>query len=257
MDYVCTFGVNYKLMKFISFSCFTLLILSVLACNQNNEARNSKNAALKIKPDRFNVAFLITNGTYNTELTASFDVFQNSQSSKNIKSMNVFTVANTLDPITTFEGLSILPDFDYTKKNLPEIDILVIPGAKAHTNKNLEDVLLLSFVKKVDEKSLYMTSSGNGAFVLAQARLLDTIASTSFPDEIGAYQRMFPNLNIRKNSFFVHDGKYISSAGGSKSFDAALYLCELLYGKEVSQDIAKALLIEWDVNRIPHFIVRQ
>ena len=224
MDYVCTFGVNYKLMKFISFSCFTLLILSVLACNQNNEARNSKNAALKIKPDRFNVAFLITNGTYNTELTASFDVFQNSQSSKNIKSMNVFTVANTLDPITTFEGLSILPDFDYTKKNLPEIDILVIPGAKAHTNKNLEDVLLLSFVKKVDEKSLYMTSSGNGAFVLAQARLLDTIASTSFPDEIGAYQRMFPNLNIRKNSFFVHDGKYISSAGGSKSFDVNCYM---------------------------------
>ncbi|MBV1925401.1 MAG: glutamine amidotransferase, partial [Dokdonia sp.] len=53
---------------------------------------------------RYNVAFLIMDGTFNTELTAPFDIFQHTIFRKNIKAMNVFTVANTLQPIRTFEG---------------------------------------------------------------------------------------------------------------------------------------------------------
>lgn len=229
----------------------------MLSCNDNNSPSNAKSAQNKIKPDRYNVAFLIMNGTYNTELTAPFDIFQHTQYRENIKAMNVFTVANTLEPITTFEGLTILPDFDYTQQNMPAIDILVIPSAEHHLDTDLDDVVMLSFVKKVDEKALYMTSHCDGAFVLAKAGLLDTVASTTFPSDLKAYENMFPHLNIKKNSYIVHDGKYITSAGGIKSFDAALYLCEVLYGKEITQDIAEGLVIDWDLNRVPHFIARQ
>ena len=157
----------------------------------------------KIKPDRYNVAFLIMDGTYNTELTAPFDIFQHTQYRKNIKAMNVFTVANTLEPIITFEGIRILPDFDYTKTStLPDIDILVVPSAEHHLDTDLEDVVMLSFV------------------------------------------------------MFVHDGKYITSAGGAKSFEAALYLCEYLYGKDVANAIAKGLVIDWDIRKTPHFIAQ-
>jgi transcriptional regulator GlxA family with amidase domain len=54
---------------------------------------------------------------------------------------------------------------------------------------------------------------------------------------------------------FVHDGKYITSAGGAKSFEAALYLCEFLYGKEVAQRLAGGLVIDWDVDKVPHLII--
>ena len=196
----------------------------------------------KIKPDRYNVAFLIMDGTYNTELTAPFDIFQHTQYRKNIKAMNVFTVANTLEPIITFEGIRILPDFDYTKTStLPDIDILVVPSAEHHLDTDLEDVVMLSFVKKVNEKALFMTSHCDGAFVLAKAGILDTVASTTFPSDI---------------VMFVHDGKYITSAGGAKSFEAALYLCEYLYGKDVANAIAKGLVIDWDIRKTPHFIAQ-
>lgn len=243
-------------MKFIYYLLLVMFTFSLLSCNSKKEQNNTQNALLKIKPERYNVAFLIMNGTYNTELTAPFDIFQHTQYRKNIKAMNVFTVANTLEPITTFEGIRILPDFDYTKKNIPEIDILVIPSAEHHLNTDLEDVVMISFVKKVDEKALFMTSHCDGAFVLAKAGLLDTIVSTTFPNDIDAYQKLFPNLNVKKNSLFVHDGKYITSAGGAKSFEAALYLCEVLYGKEVAKEIAKGLVIDWDINKIPHFIAQ-
>tara|TARA_R110002033_G_scaffold28871_7_gene64888 strand:- start:20582 stop:21307 length:726 start_codon:yes stop_codon:yes gene_type:complete len=240
-------------MKAIYF--FILFSFAISSCNNSKSNNNKVNTELKIKPNRYNVAFLIMNGTYNTELTAPFDIFQHTQYRKNIKAMNVFTIANTLEPITTFEGLRILPDFDYTKSNLPIIDILVIPSAEHHLDTDLDDVVMLSFVKKVDEKALFMTSHCDGAFVLAKAGVLDTVASTTFPSDIDAYKKMFPNLNVKKNALFVHDGKYITSAGGAKSFEAALYLCETLYGKDIANSLAKGLVLDWDVNKVPHFIV--
>jgi transcriptional regulator GlxA family with amidase domain len=235
---------------------FLVFLICIISCDTTTFSSNKDNAKLKIKPDRYNVAFLVMNGTYNTELTAPFDIFQHTQYRKNIKAMNVFTVANTLRPITTFEGIRILPDFDYTKTNLPEIDILVIPSAEHHLDSDLNDVVMLSFVKKVDEKALFMTSHCDGAFVLAKAGLLDTVVSTTFPGDLEKYQKMFPQLKVKKKSLFVHDGKYITSAGGAKSFEAALYLCEQLYGKDIANSLAKGLVIDWDVSKTPHFIAQ-
>jgi len=68
-------------------------------------------------------------------------------------------------------------------------------------------------------------------------------------------REMFPSLDIRKDVFFVHDGKYLTSAGGARSFDAALYLCEHLYGKEIARSLAGGLVIDWDLSTVPHLII--
>ena len=53
----------------------------------------------------------------------------------------------------------------------------------------------------------------------------------------------------------MHDGKFITSAGGAQSFAAALYLTEVLYGKEIARSLARGLVINWDVEAVPHVIV--
>jgi transcriptional regulator GlxA family with amidase domain len=95
---------------------------------------------------------------------------------------------------------------------------------------------------------MFMTSHCDGAFVMAKAGLLDRVASTTFPSDIGKYKQMFPHLNVKDSVLFVHDGKYITSAGGAKSFEASLYLCEYLYGKETAKSLAKGLVIDWDID---------
>ena len=206
--------------------------------------------------ESYNVAFLIMDGTFNTEFTAPFDIFQHTKFREGIKAMNTFVVANTLDPITTFEGVRILPDYDYTKDDLPKIDILVVPSAEHSMGSDLKDSTMIDFIKKVDKNALYMTSHCDGAFPLAKAGILDSVASTTFPSDVENYRKMFPNLNIKDNVLFVHDGKYITSAGGAKSFEAALYLCEVLYGKEITKSLAKGLVIDWDIEKVPHLTVQ-
>ncbi|MFY0630717.1 MAG: DJ-1/PfpI family protein [Flavobacteriaceae bacterium] len=242
--------------------CILLLLVLMISC-QSKE--NKQEEMLKqvqhekvfpeIKPDRYNVAFLIMDGTFNTELTAPYDIFQHTIFRKGIKPMNVFTVANTDDEITSFEGMRIMPDFNYLKDSLPKIDILVVPSAEHHLDSDLEDTAMIDFVKRVDKEAQYITSHCDGAFVLAKAGLLDGKVSTTFPSDIDKMRTMFPNLDIRKDVLFVHDGKYITSAGGAKSFEAALYLCEYLYGPEIARSLAGGLVIDWKLEDVPNIIL--
>jgi transcriptional regulator GlxA family with amidase domain len=209
----------------------------------------------KLEPNRYNVAFLIMDGTYNTELTAPYDIFQHTIFRDSIKAMNVFTVANTDNPITTFEGMRILPDFNYVTDSLPKIDILVVPSAEHHLDTDLEDEAMLNFVRKVDNEAQFITSHCDGAFVLAKAGLLDDVISTTFPSDVDKMRKMFPKLDIRKEVLFVHDGKYITSAGGAKSFEAALYLSEHLYGKNIAESLAGGLVIDWKLEKVPHLVI--
>ena len=208
----------------------------------------------EVIPNRYNVAFLIMDGVFNTELTAPFDIFQHTIFRKNIKPMNVFLVADTYEPVVSFEGMRILPDFNYLKDEMPKFDILVVPSAEHHLDTDLENEAMINFVKTVAKNAEFVTSHCDGAFVLAKAGLLDKVASTTFPSDIPKYKEIFPKLDVRDEVLFVHDGKYITSAGGAKSFEAALYLCEHLYGKEIAKSLAGGLVIDWKLEDVPRFI---
>jgi len=171
--------------------------------------------------------------------------------------MNTFMVANTLDPITSFEGIRLLPDYNYLAEGLPKIDILVVPSAEHHLDTDLDDEAMISFVQEVSKSAQFVTSHCDGAFVLAKAGILEGSVSTTFPSDIDQYKRTFPSLDVRKDVLFVHDGKFITSAGGAKSFEAALYLCEHLYGAEIARSLAGGLVIDWDLEKVPHTIIKQ
>ncbi len=237
------------------FPLMLILLLGPAACREA-VAEPAEGTFPEIDPDNYNVAFLVMDGTYNTELTAPFDIFQHTKYREGIRPMNTFLLANTREPITTFEGIRLLPDFDYTKDELPRIDILVIPSAEHHLDSDLKDTVMLNLVRQVDKEAQYMTSHCDGAFVLAAAGLLDDKVSTTFPSDIDTYREKFPQLDVRDSVLFVHDGKYITSAGGARSFDAALYLCERLYGPEIARSLAGGLVIDWNLKKVPHLILQ-
>ncbi len=239
---------------------YFLLIVAFAACqpaeNRDFDPEEGREPP-ELAPDRYNVAFLIMDGVYNTELTAPYDIFQHTVYREGIRPMNVFTVANTREPVTSFEGLRLLPDFNYLTDSLPRIDILVVPSAEHHLDTDLEDTAMLDFVRRVDREALFVTSHCDGAFVLAAAGLLDDVVCTTFPSDITSFRARFPQIDMREYVYFVHDGKYITSAGGARSFDAALYLCEYLYGKKVARQLAEGLVIDWKLAGTPHLVVQQ
>ncbi len=211
---------------------------------------------VELMEDAYNVGFLVMDGVYNTELTAPYDIFQHTKYREGIKPMNVFTVAPDCDVVKTFEGIYLLPAYSMESQDLPAIDILVIPSAENHMGSDLEDQRMIRWVKEVAADADYVTSHCDGAFVLAEAGLLDDHESTTFPSDIAAMRKRYPDLTIHDDVLVVHDGKMITSAGGARSFDGALYLAELLYGEKIARRLAQGLVIDWDLEEVAHIVVR-
>ncbi len=189
-------------------------------------------------------------GVYNTELTAPMDMFHHTIFHTD-PGMRVFLVSESEQPVTSFEGLRILPDYSFA--NCPDIDVLVVPSAEHNLDTDLENERLIEFVRDRGEKAQWIMSLCDGAFVLAQAGLLDGKAATTFPSDIPAFAEKFgERVNVRSDVSFVHDGKAITSVGGAPSFEAALYLCEVLYGAKAARGIAGGLVIDWDLETVSH-----
>jgi len=241
-------------MKYIT---YLVLILLFSSCgNEQAKSELVKDVPIQSlpqlnKPEKIlNVAFLIMEGVYNTELTAPMDIFQHTIFHTDL-GMKVFTLAESREPIKSFEGLVISPDYSFLEANYPEIDILVVPSAEHHLDTDLENEEMIAFVKKAGNSAQFIMSLCDGAFVLAKAGLLEGKESTTFPSDIDKFEKMFPSLSVHREVIFVHDENAITGAGGAKSFEPALYLCELLYGKKVAEGIARGLVIDWDVHKIP------
>ncbi len=188
------------------------------------------------------VGFLIVDGVYNTELTAPFDIFQHVRY-HSPPGMEVFTVSPTGRSVTTFEGLTIGANYSFA--DAPAIDVLVVPSAEHSMDTDLENEAMMTWVREVGEQASFLVSLCDGAFVLAHAGLLDDVASTTFPGDQDRYAEMFPNLDLRRGVSFVHDGKALTSQGGARSFDVAMYLADHLYGEKAAQGIGRGMVIAW------------
>ncbi|HEV8582827.1 MAG TPA: DJ-1/PfpI family protein [Thermoanaerobaculia bacterium] len=186
--------------------------------------------------------FLVVDGVYNSELVAPYDVFHHTVF--HVKpGIEVFTVSPDGKPITTFEGIRITPTYGF--QNAPAIDLLVVPSARGSMDADLQNRTLVDWVRQTGGSARHVLSLCDGAFVLAQAGLLDGVPATTFPDDYERLAKTFPNVDLRINVSFVDAGKILTSEGGARSYEVAMYLVDRLYGPQVATEIGKGLLIPW------------
>lgn len=239
-----------NIQKVLFMLCFAL----ALSCDQDETDEKGGVNVAGVAPDsEWNVAFVIVDGVYNSELVAPMDIFHHTVFHTD-PGMRVFSVAPSMKEVTSFEGLRILPDYTFDSPDLPGIDVLVVPSAEHSMDSDLKNAALINFVRERGGAAKYVLSLCDGAFVLAKAGLVNGRVSTTFPSDIQAYRQMYPDLEVLSDVSFVHDRNLITSAGGAKSYDPALYLCEILYGHEVARGIGRGLVIDWDVSQIRHHV---
>ncbi|MFT5289254.1 MAG: transcriptional regulator GlxA family with amidase domain [Planctomycetota bacterium] len=230
-----------------------LTLASSLGTSCSTAPRAQDRQTQSVHPGReLTVGILIVDGVYNTELTAPMDMFHHTIFHTD-PGMRVVLVGPSLEPVRSFEGLRILPD--YSLADAPDLDILVVPSAEHSMDTDLENEELMAFVRERGQRAEWVMSLCDGAFILAGAGLLDGREATTFPSDRDRMAEMFPAVQVLHDVSFVHDGKTITSEGGARSFEPALYLCELLYGKESADGIAGGLVIDWDKDEIAHRVV--
>ena len=193
---------------------------------------------------KLSAGFLIVDGVYNSELVAPLDILHHTPFHTDPRpGIGVFTVSSDGETVTSFEGLRIVPDHSFA--SAPPIDILVVPSAEGSMTVDLENEEMMEWVRERGADASFVVSLCDGAFVLAAAGLLDGRAATTFPSDQDRFAEMFPEIELMREPGFVHDGNAITSHGGAKSYDPAIYLVDLLYGEKAAKGVARGLVIDW------------
>ena len=187
-------------------------------------------------------AVLVVDGTYGTELMAAYAVLQRTVQHTR-PGIDVFTVSPDGGTVRTLEGLEL--DARYGFGDAPAIDVLVVPGAERNRDSDLGNDALIGWLTRTGQKARYVVALGHGAFPLAKAGVLRGRLATTFAADQDAFARMFPEQELRRGVSFVHDGPALTSIGGTRSYDAALYLVDHLFGEEVAQQVAAGLVLPW------------
>ena len=192
---------------------------------------------------KINVGILIFDEVEVLDFAGPFEVFSRTRLLKGAESrrsndsapFNPFTVSMNTNPLTATGGLKIISD--YTIKDCPNIDILVVPGGFG-TRTLLNNENLLSWIKSISDQAKITSSVCTGSLLLAKAGLLEDKRATTHWGAIEALKSISKDIQVIDNRRIVND-EIITSAGVSSGIDMAFMIVENLYGEQVASDTAK------------------
>jgi transcriptional regulator GlxA family with amidase domain len=102
---------------------------------------------------------------------------------------------------------------------------------------------LIEFVGKALQRHRRVAATCTGAFVLAEAGLLDGRRATTHWYHARDLQARFPKVKVEEDRIFIADGPVWTSAGATAGVDLALALIENDFGAEVARAVAKKLVV--------------
>ncbi len=121
-------------------------------------------------------------------------------------------------------------------------DTLSVAGG-AGTAAALADTELVSQVGRLAKRARRVTSVCSGAFVLAEAGLLDGRRATTHWAWCEAFAARYPAVVVDPEPIYVRDGNVYTSAGVTAGMDLALALVEEDLGRDLALAVARQLVM--------------
>ncbi|CCF00400.1 Putative transcriptional regulator, AraC family (plasmid) [Sinorhizobium fredii HH103] len=102
---------------------------------------------------------------------------------------------------------------------------------------------LIEFARHGLKTARRVAAPCTGAFVLAEAGLLDGRRATTHWAFARQLQERFPAVQVEEDRIFIVDGSVWTSAGMTASIDLALAMIEKDHGQDVARSVARKLVI--------------
>lgn len=192
-----------------------------------------------------NIVFVLYDNVTLVDFVGATEVF-NSVYVNNQPYYNIHWLAPTLQPITTSEGMRVLPtgSFDEPiagKKTLNQVDILFVPGGNWEgIAASMTSNAYLQFIKKCAKHAVWTGSVCTGAFLLAATGLLKGCLATTYWSQLNNLRLLGSKYNFTVVPGFPRflldmSNKRFTGGGISSSLDLALKLTEQMHGSKVAE----------------------
>jgi len=124
-----------------------------------------------------------------------------------------------------------------------EVDTIVVPGAPEVETVLEEAQATVDWLGQAAQHARRTTSVCTGAFLLAQAGLLDGLRVATHWNMADQLERRFTSLDVDRDAIFVTQDRIWTSAGVSSGIDLALALVEEDCGRTVAMEVARELVV--------------
>jgi transcriptional regulator GlxA family with amidase domain len=191
------------------------------------------------------VAILLYPGVQSLDVTGPLEVFHGAgrlirARGREERPYEVRLVASDPGPLRSSSGLTIVADC--TLGRAGEIDTLIVPGGSGR-RELARDRALRAWLIRAAGRSRRIASVCTGAFLLADAGLLEGRRVTThwaFAEELA---RLHPEVEVDADPIFIRDGSLWTSAGVTAGMDLALAMVEQDLDREIALEIARALVM--------------
>jgi len=150
--------------------------------------------------------------------------------------VEIYTVADSLEPITCAKGLRVLAD--HTWEDAPAPDVVLWPGGMG-TRPQLGDERVRERIRSLAASGALMTSVCTGALVYGDGGLLDGRPATTYWGSLDLLAMLGTDIRVDRESRFVDDGDVITAAGVSAGIDMALHLVRRLHSEERAREVRR------------------
>ena len=174
------------------------------------------------------------------DFSGPFEVFSVANRLANL-GWNIWLVAEEKSLVEARGVFQVKPH--YSIQNVPELDVLIVVGG-VHSEE-LRKTEVINWIRKTAEKTQITASVCTGAFLLAEAGLLDGLEVTTHWEDIPDLQRNYPSLQVRKGIRWVEQGKLFTAAGISAGIEMSLELVARLAGAELAERTARHMEYTW------------
>jgi len=146
--------------------------------------------------------------------------------------------------IKSNSGLELSSLIHFSKTAPQKDDIVIISGfSTQQIDLITEDDLFFNWLHKASANKTTICSVCTGAFLLAKSGLLDHKECTTHWKLLEKLKNDFPLLKPQKNTLFTKSENIYTSAGIVTGIDLALFLIEERHGKDITNKIAKELVV--------------
>lgn len=126
-------------------------------------------------------------------------------------------------------------------------DILFVCGWTGAPTRTLqilhEHPPLFEWIRNAWRAGATICSICTGAFLLAEAGILDGCPCATHWMDIDDLQKRYPRIEVRKGILFAEAGRVFTSAGIASGIDLAIHLISLRHGPKVAFAVARRLVV--------------
>jgi transcriptional regulator GlxA family with amidase domain len=127
-------------------------------------------------------------------------------------------------------------------RDAPPLDTLIVSGGDG-TRRAFRDPEVLAFVKTAATQARRVASVCSGAFVLAEAGLLDGKRATTHWGRTSEFATRYPKVRMEPDRIFIRDGAVWTSAGITAGIDLALAMIAEDVGEPIARQTAQQLVV--------------